>query len=113
MSEHHRVKCVICGQVMLFCQYPFERASDEQDQGHFQKILKRIINVDYHLPSDVPVSRECKDLLSQILVGNASHRLSIPDIQRHPLVSTAFPKHWHAITVVLTSLCSTFGFKFM
>ena len=75
---------VPCPQVMLFCQYPFERADDDADQERFQKVLQRIIKVDYCFPSDVPVSAECKDLLSHILVADPRRRVSIQDIQRHP-----------------------------
>ena len=71
-------------QVMLFCQYPFERADDDADQERFQKVLQRIIKVDYCFPSDVPVSAECRDLLSHILVADPRRRVSIQDIQRHP-----------------------------
>lgn len=75
---------ILNAQVMLFCQYPFERASDDQDQGHFQKVLTRIINVDYHIPTNVPISKECRDILSNILVADPRRRLSILDIQWHP-----------------------------
>lgn len=69
---------------MLFCQYPFERADDENDNLRLQKVLQRIMQVDYHLPRDVPVSAECKHLLSQILVADPAKRLSIRAIQQHP-----------------------------
>ncbi len=50
-------------------RYPFERPSDRNDDRRFQKILQRILKVDYSFPPSVDVSPECKDLLTHILVG--------------------------------------------
>ena len=50
-------------------RYPFERPSDRSDDKRFQKILQRILKVDYSFPPSVEVSPECKDLLTHILVG--------------------------------------------
>jgi len=55
--------------VMLFCEYPFERPQDRNDNRRFQKILQRILRVDYSFPPSVAVTPECKDLLARILVG--------------------------------------------
>jgi len=43
-------------QVMLFCQYPFERASDGANKQRINVVLQRIINVDFRFPEDVQVS---------------------------------------------------------
>ena len=52
-----------CG-VMLFVtlvgQYPFERPEDKGDPQKMHKMIRRIVNVDYKLPSRVEVSDECK-----------------------------------------------------
>ncbi|KAK9828933.1 hypothetical protein WJX72_002887 [[Myrmecia] bisecta] len=70
--------------VMLFCEYPFERPADAQDTRRFQNILQRILQVDYHLPPNKPVSPECRDLLTRILVADPHKRITIPQIQQHP-----------------------------
>ena len=71
-------------QVMLFCQYPFERAGDSQDKQRVNIVLQRIMNVDYSFPSEFPISQECKSLLAGILVADPRRRLTIPQIQQHP-----------------------------
>ena len=48
------------------------------------QVLERILAVDYHFPSSIPVSEHCKDLLRHILVADPAKRFSIADIQRHP-----------------------------
>ena len=48
------------------------------------QVLERILAVDYHFPSSIPVSEQCKDLLRHILVADPAKRFSISDIQRHP-----------------------------
>lgn len=40
---------------------------------------------DFYLPcSGIPVSAECKDLLSKVLVGRPSKRYTVQEIQKHP-----------------------------
>ena len=48
------------------------------------QVLERILQVDYTFPTSIPVSAECKDLLSRILVADPAKRFTIEDIQRHP-----------------------------
>ena len=71
---------------MLFCQYPFERGSDEdlKQEDKIRTILQRIVDVNYSFPSTVPVSSQCKDLISKILVKNPARRYRINQIQNHP-----------------------------
>lgn len=71
-------------QVMLFCQYPFERAGDSQDKQRFNIVLQRIINVDYNIPSETPITKDCKSLLASILVADPRRRLTVQQIQEHP-----------------------------
>lgn len=47
--------CGVMLYVMLFCAYPFERDEDEADKNGFQKVLARILRVDYHIPSEPKV----------------------------------------------------------
>ena len=76
--------CGVMLYVMLFCEYPFERPEDEQDKYGFQKVLDRIMRVDFKIPKYPRVSLECRDLIQGILVGDPDQRLNINSIQRHP-----------------------------
>jgi serine/threonine-protein kinase SRK2 len=78
--------------VMLFCEYPFERAGDAAaGVNKFARVLDRIRRVDYHFPSSIPVSDACKDLISRILVADVGARLTIEQIQAHPWYTTDLP----------------------
>ena len=50
--------------VMLFVtlvgQYPFERPEDKGDPQKMHRMIRRIVNVDYKLPSRVDVSPQCR-----------------------------------------------------
>lgn len=58
-------------------RYPFERPEDRSDVHRFQKVLQRILVVDYVFPAKVPVSDACKDLLSKILVADPNERITV------------------------------------
>lgn len=77
--------------VMLFCEYPFERPPDRNDDQRFQKILQRILRVDYSFPQSVPVSDGCKDLISKILVGDPDRRITVQQILQHPWYKQGLP----------------------
>jgi serine/threonine-protein kinase SRK2 len=77
--------------VMLFCEYPFERPSDRNDHRRFQKILQRILKVDYTFPPNAIVSPECKDLLARILIDNPDKRITVQQILRHPWYQKGLP----------------------
>jgi len=79
--------------VMLFCEYPFERVGDAAAQGgnKFAKVLERIQKVDYRFPENIPVSSDCRDLISKILVADVSKRLTIEQIQAHPWYQVDLP----------------------
>lgn len=83
--------CGVMLYVMLFCEYPFERPEDDADKYGFQKVLERILRVDYHIPKYPRVSSECKDLITRILVADPDKRLTIPQIQRHPWYTKGLP----------------------
>lgn len=76
--------CGVMLYVMLFCEYPFERPEDDADKYGFQKVLDRIMRVDYRIPKYPKISPECRDLLQLILVADPDERLTIEQIQRHP-----------------------------
>ncbi|CAK0781377.1 hypothetical protein CVIRNUC_005358 [Coccomyxa viridis] len=83
--------CGVMLYVMLFCEYPFERPEDEQDKYGFQKVLDRIMRVDYKIPKYPRISSECRDLIQGILVGDPGQRLDINSIQRHPWYRKGLP----------------------
>jgi len=37
-------------QVVLFCEYPFERPTDAEDPGRNKLVLERVLNVDFSFP---------------------------------------------------------------
>lgn len=48
------------------------------------QVLQRVIKADFAFPTDIPVSAECKDLISKILVVDPEKRLTVQQIQQHP-----------------------------
>ena len=47
-------------------------------------LLQRILQVDYEIPPQVKTTKECRNILSRILVAQPGKRITIPEIQRHP-----------------------------
>ena len=62
-----------------------------QGANKFAKVLDRIQRVDFRFPSNIPVSAECKDLISKILVADVGKRLTIEAIQAHPWYQKDLP----------------------
>ncbi|KAG8477103.1 hypothetical protein CXB51_030288 [Gossypium anomalum] len=73
--------CGVTLYVMLVGAYPFE---DPEDPKNFRKTIQRILSVHYSIPDYVRVSKECKHLLSRILVADPEKRINIPEIKQHP-----------------------------
>ena len=69
--------------VMLVGSYPFERPEDKHDDAKLQKMIQRILRVDYSFPSHIRVSNDLLDLLMKILVRDPQHRITIEEIQNH------------------------------
>ena len=78
---------------MLFARYPFERPEDKTLKPHERtnKVLLRIINVDYYFPEKPTISDEAKDLIEKILVKDPAKRLDIAKIQHHPWFQKDLP----------------------
>ena len=77
---------------MLFCRYPFERPGDEEDkQRGFQRVLERILRVEYELPASRPVSPACGALLARILVADPASRATVADIMADPWFTAGLP----------------------
>ena len=47
--------------------------------------------MEYDFPAHIKVSKECRDLLSKILVDKPEKRITIPEIQRHPWYQEDLP----------------------
>lgn len=73
--------CGVTLYVMLFGAYPFE---DPSDPKNFRKSLSRILSAQYSIPENIPISAECRHLLSRIFVANPEKRITIPEIKTHP-----------------------------
>ncbi|KAL0053253.1 hypothetical protein WJX82_003327 [Trebouxia sp. C0006] len=75
--------CGVMLYVMLVGAYPFERPEDKHDNKKLQKMIQRILQVEYEFPPHVKVSKECRDLLHKILVPDPAKRITVPEIQNH------------------------------
>lgn len=53
--------------------------------------MQRILKVDYQFPQNVPLSEDCKDLLSRLLVADPAQRITLLEILRHPWYLEALP----------------------
>ncbi|CAJ2667877.1 unnamed protein product [Trifolium pratense] len=80
--------CGVTLYVMLVGGYPFE---DPDDPRNFRKTIERILRVHYSIPGYVRVSKDCRDLLSQIFVANPEKRITIPEIKKHPWFLNKLP----------------------
>lgn len=83
--------CGVMLYVMLAGSYPFERPSDKADPQKLQKMIQRILRVDYEFPSELRISAELRDLMSKILVPDPSKRISITGIYDHPWYNKDLP----------------------
>lgn len=75
--------CGVILYAMLYGCYPF--SNKEPDY------IRKIVTATYHMPPDVQVSAECKDLLTRLLVADSEQRLSMEDIKAHPWFTHALP----------------------
>lgn len=83
--------CGVMLYVMLVGSYPFERAEDKKDPQRLQRMIQRILRVEYSFPERLQVSAELKDLLSKILVAVPEKRITIPEILEHPWYNKDLP----------------------
>ncbi|KAG0477201.1 hypothetical protein HPP92_013605 [Vanilla planifolia] len=72
--------CGVTLYVMLVGAYPFE---DPEDPKNFRKTVQRILGVQYSIPDYVHISPECRNLISQIFVGNPAMRITMSEIRSH------------------------------
>lgn len=73
--------CGVTLYVMLVGAYPFE---DPNQPRNFKETIRRIMAVQYSIPSDVVISPECVDLLQRVFKTQPHERISIAQIKQHP-----------------------------
>ncbi len=61
---------------MLCGRYPF----DTKDSAYLRKVLQ----AEYAIPSDLNISAACRDLMSRLMVPNPEERLTMEGIKTHP-----------------------------
>ncbi len=64
--------CGVMLYVMLVGAYPFERPEDKTDNQKLQKMIQRILHVDYKFPSSLKISEDCKDIMSKVVFVKGS-----------------------------------------
>jgi len=82
--------------VPLSQQLPWHHRGMQSQGAHRARapgqVLERILAVDFRFPGSIPVSADCKDLLTRILVADPAKRASIEDIQQHPWCARLRPQ---------------------
>ena len=73
--------------LMLVGGYPFEDTA-----GQPQTAVRKIVSGDYTIPSDVPLSDSCLDLIRRIFTVQPLQRITIAEIKQHPWFVRRMPK---------------------
>jgi serine/threonine-protein kinase SRK2 len=60
--------------------YPFEDPDDPRD---YRKTIKRIVAVNYAIPSDIVISASCRNLIAKIFHADPLRRITIAEIWNH------------------------------
>lgn len=60
--------CGVMLYVMLVGAYPFERPEDKADPQKLQKMIQRILRVEYEFPPGLKLSAELKDIMAKLLI---------------------------------------------
>jgi serine/threonine protein kinase len=61
-----------------------QNAAQQPQQARVQAMMSRILNSQWAIPTDVPISSECRDLLQRLLDPNPARRITMPQISQHP-----------------------------
>ncbi len=91
--------CGVMMYVMLFGRYPFDAppptpqtaAAANPQELRAKYMTPLILAAKWSAPPDVPISQQCHDLLSHLLVADPSKRLTMAQIQKHPWFTTNLP----------------------
>lgn len=85
--------CGVFLYVLLVGSYPFDRPEDKQQrtEGMIMRILERIMNVDYTIPSYISISDAGRDLIQRIFVKDTDRRITMGEIMEHPWFNVRLP----------------------
>lgn len=83
-------ECGIFLYAMLFQSYPFCHAEDKNEPDQLKTVLLRTLDCKFSFPKDIPVSEECKDLISRILT-HPKERITLKEIIEHPWFAKDLP----------------------
>jgi serine/threonine-protein kinase SRK2 len=67
--------------IMLVGWYPF---TDPREPQNFSKTASNIMRGKFAFPKNLPISEECKELITRMLHRDPTKRITIPQIQAHP-----------------------------
>eukprot|EP00199_Chlamydomonas_sp_CCMP681_P002628 CAMPEP_0119116116 /NCGR_PEP_ID=MMETSP1180-20130426/52106_1 /TAXON_ID=3052 ORGANISM="Chlamydomonas cf sp, Strain CCMP681" /NCGR_SAMPLE_ID=MMETSP1180 /ASSEMBLY_ACC=CAM_ASM_000741 /LENGTH=324 /DNA_ID=CAMNT_0007105231 /DNA_START=111 /DNA_END=1085 /DNA_ORIENTATION=- len=82
--------CGVVLYVMLVGKYPFG-TPDESNARDKKNMMLKVANAEWQVPSEVPISAECHDLLRRILVADPKARLSMEKVMTHPWFKVNLP----------------------
>lgn len=83
--------CGVMLYVMLVGAYPFERPEDKADPQKLQKMIQRILRVEYEFPPGLKLSAELKDIMAKLLIPDPARRITIAGILDHPWFNKDLP----------------------
>lgn len=79
--------------IMLYGKYPFDipAAANMPKAREVLQMLDKMVNRKYEIYEKVKVSKECLDLLHQLLAPEPGERIKIEQITKHPWFLTNLP----------------------
>eukprot|EP00955_Chlamydomonas_euryale_P100571 365294-Chlamydomonas_euryale.AAC.6 len=80
---------------MLFGQFPFHPSEAGPDLNSL--IISTIISKEFAVPTGIPISNECHDLLEKIFVKDPHNRIKMAEIQQHPWFREGLPESAFAV----------------
>lgn len=78
--------CGVLLYVMVIGSYPFQENNSAHGKkvADVEKLLKKIVNVDYKFPEKKVLSAECKDMINGLLKKDPKKRFTVKQICGHP-----------------------------
>ncbi|GAB4821373.1 hypothetical protein N2152v2_008419 [Parachlorella kessleri] len=87
--------CGVMLYVMVAGQYPFTSRDDLKGGGNMglQASFQRILKAEFKFPASIPMSDECKDLITRMLTKDPARRLSVQEVLQHPWCMVGLEPH--------------------